>query len=356
MVARGRAYGAFGLAVALLMYLPRLLSGGATAGAVFGGVAMWLVGTSLCLANDRLLDRLPASGVGRYTWLVLVNLLLVVAGSSLVYRLHLGVMDVDFPALVRRAYRVRVLLIGIMAVLFVYYRHYRRRVYRAELENLRLKERDATARLAALRRKLDPHFLFNTLNTISGAVRRDRREESLAMIEDLSECYRYLLRTADEPLVNVAEELAFVESYARLLEHRFTDRFRLRIRLNGHPRPRRIPPLSVQTLVENAVKHNRMSEGDPLIVTIEDAPDHALRVRNPLRPRQNSAGEGEGLTNLSERYVLLMGEEARPRIERTTDQFIVTIATHAPKSPPDRRRTGGGRKPELPAEPYRARN
>ncbi len=330
---------AFATAVTLLFYLPRLIEtlevGLPTRGIWLG--AGLLFGASLLLAavNDGLQRRLreqPAWLDGLIT--VIANLVVIIVVGIIVFRIHQAMLEPNFDGFLRRSYRIRVGLSGLLAALYVRFLAYRRRSRAAELANLQLRERDTAARLATLQQKLDPHFLFNTLNTISGAVRQDKREEGLAMIADLAERYRYLLKVSNRSLVTVGEEVDFVEGYARLLGHRFGAQFTLIMRLPLHLRPRNIPPLTLQLLVENAVKHNEISRAYPLEVRIEEADGDRIRVSNPRRPRPDSQGAGEGLANLTQRYLLLAGEDARPRIERTTDRFSVTLPT-LPDARPD---------------------
>lgn len=323
---------AFAVGVTLLFYLPRLLDlsvGPETRRGVYLGAGQ-LLGAALLLVslNDYVMGWLRSRPVWQDVALTfLVNLCAVAAFSILAFRLHLVLYDIDIAGLLRRAYRIRFAMTALLAVPYVRYLHYRGRSQCAELENLRLRERKAEARLSALQQKLDPHFLFNTLNTIGGAVRQDRREASLSMIADLAERYRYLLRVSDRSLVTVAEELDFVEGYARLLAHRFGDNFRLHSRISPYLRPRLLPPLTLQLLVENAVKHNELSRQRPLEIWIDGLEENRLQVRNTYQLRGGTDGAGEGLANLSERYTLLAGAAARPVVERDETYFSVTLQT-----------------------------
>ena len=320
----------FALGVTALFYLPGILAAerGMLPGVYLSMGLMLGMATALAALNDYLIVRLRAQPLWRDASITLVlNLVLITLGVAVAYRLHLTVYEVELPQLLRRAYRVRFALAAVLAVLYLRYLHYRRRSDRAELENLQLREREAAARLAALQQKLDPHFLFNTLNTISGAVRQDQKEASLRMITDLAERYRYLLGVGERSLVTVGEEADFVEGYARLLAHRFGANFVLYSAIPVHLRPRLLPPLTLQLLVENAVKHNEVSRDRPLTVWIEAVDDHGLRVRNTYQPKSGSSGAGEGLSNLRQRYVLLAGRDGVPEVRQSAGYFSVTLAT-----------------------------
>jgi sensor histidine kinase YesM len=330
----------FAAAVSTLFYLPRLLealtiglSGRGDllgAGLIFGG----------SLALGRLNDELRYRLRDRPAWLdvavtVLTNVAVVLVLSALAFRVHQWMFGGDFTGLLRRAYRIRMTLAALLAAFYVRLLIYRRISRAARVENLELRERQTAARLGALQQKLDPHFLFNTLNTISGAIRQDQREASLAMVEDLAARYRYLLSVGDRHLVTVGEELDFTEGYARLLNYRFGTHLRFHFRISPHLRPRNLPPLTLQLLVENAVKHNEISRSRPLDIWLKTVDDDRIRVRNTRQPKpEPAAGAGEGLANLNQRYVLLAGEAARPLIERTEAAFSVTLTT-LPHARPD---------------------
>jgi len=283
---------------------------------------------ALVAVNDYLLRRLsPGASWKRAGVLIGANLLLIFALSSLGFRLHTTLFEVNFEELLRRSYRIRLFFIGVLALLYVRFLHYRHRSKRAEVDNLRLRKREVADQLAGLQRKLDPHFLFNTLNTISGAIRQDKKEAGLHMLEDLADCYRYVLRTSDASLVSIGEEVDFIAVYARLLGHRFGGNFALLLNIPPHLRPRQIPPLTLQLLLENAVKHNQLTRNQPLEVIVEALEDDRLRVSNHLLPKISPSGGGEGLSNLAERYLLLGGAAARPVVTSKDNQFSVILST-----------------------------
>jgi hypothetical protein len=160
----------------------------------------------------------------------------------------------------------------------------------------------AESELLALRRQVDPHFLFNCLNTLQSLLEDDvgrarRFNESLAAM------LRYLLDSSERHLVSLTDELAFVDRYADLLAIRFGEAFRLTVVDLGVRGDAQLPPTSVQLLVENALAHNRLSLSEPLEVRLELGAD-AVVVSHPLRPRPDSRGAGVGLKNLGERLRL----------------------------------------------------
>ncbi len=168
----------------------------------------------------------------------------------------------------------------------------------------RLERARTEAQLQALRQQLDPHFLFNSLNTLSWLI-ETRPDDALAFTDALSDVYRYILSHRERDLVPLDEELAFLASYVRLLELRFGDAVQVCV---GEPHGAWVlPPLSLQVLVENAVKHNAFAASEPLRVDVLPGQGEVV-VQNPRRTRQDvETSLGVGLDNLAERVQLVLG-------------------------------------------------
>jgi len=179
-------------------------------------------------------------------------------------------------------------------------RAFHRRTEQLENENLQ-------AQLAALKNQVNPHFLFNSLSILSSLVHVDANL-SEQFIEQLARAYRYTLEQKDNDLVLLSTELDFIKSYTFLLKIRFEDKFDVVFDIPAEARHRyRVAPLTLQLLVENAVKHNQMSAAHPLLVSIEVVADE-LVVRNTLQRRPlplAAASTGVGLQNILNRYRLL---------------------------------------------------
>lgn len=187
------------------------------------------------------------------------------------------------------------------------------------LENEQLKQQNLQNELAALRNQINPHFLFNSLNTLNSIVREDK--EATTFINKLSYMYRYILQSGDRNLVTLKEELKFLESYGYLIKTRYRDRFTLEIAIAESHLEEQIPPLALQLLVENAVKHNEISEENPLTVRIYQKNGYIF-VENALKPRTSlEESTGNGLANLHKRYFLLLGQE----ITINTDDGLFSV-------------------------------
>ena len=183
--------------------------------------------------------------------------------------------------------------------------HFRMRSMEIQAEQL-MKE-NALAQFEALKNQVSPHFLFNSLSILSSLVHVDANL-SEKFIDQLSKAYRYILEQKDNETVSLKTELDFLNAYAFLLKIRFENKFDVKISVTDQEAEKyRIAPLTLQLLIENCVKHNRMSEKEPLIVTILIKGD-CLVVINPVRPRseiERITSTGIGLSNIKNRYQLL---------------------------------------------------
>ena len=180
------------------------------------------------------------------------------------------------------------------------------------VENEQLKNDNLQIQLTALRNQLNPHFLFNSLNTLSWLINEDKNKSQL-YLQKLSQVLRYSLNMQEQSLVSLKEEMALTDSYIFLLQMRFGANLNVH-RAIEHPEKFRIPPLSIQLLIENAVKHNVISSGNPLQISIvADVERNTINISNSLHLKPNSEGTGIGLANLNERFRLLTAREIEIR-------------------------------------------
>jgi hypothetical protein len=174
------------------------------------------------------------------------------------------------------------------------------------IEAERLKKEQISARYEALKSQVNPHFLFNSLNVLASLVHQDA-DRAEQFIRRLSAVYRYILESRDREVVPLAEELTTLRAYLFLMDTRFGASLQLDLRI-PEPATGQIAPLTLQMLVENALKHNEASKAHPLRIEIFQENEH-LVVRNNLQPK-NSLLEstGIGLDNIQARYHILTGK------------------------------------------------
>lgn len=193
----------------------------------------------------------------------------------------------------------------------------------SDIENELLKHQNLQKELTALKNQIDPHFLFNSLNSLTSLIRDN--EPATQFVKKLSYMYRYILQSGDSDLVSIREELKFLESYTYLMKTRYRERFTIEVHIAEDLKGRKIPPLALQLLVENAVKHNEISESNPLLVRVYSR-ENSIFIENPLRPRTTMAvGTGTGLLNLRKRYLLLQQQDVLIRSENNTFQVELPL-------------------------------
>jgi two-component system, LytTR family, sensor kinase len=173
-----------------------------------------------------------------------------------------------------------------------------------------------------LKSQVNPHFLFNSLNTLSSLV-HSNPSLSEEFIQKLSNIYRYVLENQEKDLVPLTDEVQFVQEYFSLQKIRDEDKIELKVELTETENVL-IPPVSLQLLIENALKHNAATRKNPLIVTIHNEGLDKLVVRNNLQPKsQLSNSSKTGLKNLGERCRLILKHEIE--IIQTETEFVVKI-------------------------------
>ena len=184
----------------------------------------------------------------------------------------------------------------------------------------KFKRESTVAKFESLRNQVNPHFLFNSLNALTNLVYEDQ-DKAAKFIKQLSEVYRYLLDTRDKEIVPLEEEKKFLESYLFLQQIRFGEKLKLTVSLDD--RPCMVPPLVLQMLVENAIKHNVISEQAPLSIHIHTEEDFIV-IENNLQKKDKMMEDspGVGLDNIRKRYEFLTNKKVEV-IER--EKFIVRL-------------------------------
>ncbi len=171
------------------------------------------------------------------------------------------------------------------------------------IEQETLKQQSLQNELMALKNQVNPHFLFNSLNSLSALVKENK--DATNFINKLSSMYRYILQSSKRDLVSIEEELKFLSSYIHLIKTRYRNRFNITYNIDEKWMKKEVPVLALQLLVENAIKHNEISEENPLQVNIY-SDDEFIIIENEIRPRKSLAsGTGNGLLNLNKRYYAL---------------------------------------------------
>ncbi|WP_332369527.1 histidine kinase [Spirosoma telluris] len=178
--------------------------------------------------------------------------------------------------------------------------------------------------MMALQTQLNPHFLFNSLNSLSSLI-IDEPVQAVRFVDEMSSVYRYLLRTNNLALTTLQTELTFIDSYYHLLKTRYGAGIELIKTIDKSALTCQLPPLTLQLLLENAVKHNIVSANQPLVIRFSTNADGWLTVSNTLQRKvvNRANSTQKGLLNILSKYQLL--GQATPKVEETADEFIVEL-------------------------------
>lgn len=190
------------------------------------------------------------------------------------------------------------------------------------MANRNLQKENAVLQYRQLKNQINPHFLFNSLNVLVSIINKDP-EAAVKYTRKLSTVYRYVLTQDQQDTVTVKEELDFIGNYIDVLRTRFNEGLEFRFGIAPEDMSKSVPPMSLQLLIENAVKHNSVMPDDPLIIDIST--DHSsLIVSNNLKPRMSCNDEvGTGLENLSRKYAIISGTDISVCKDR--DRFTVKL-------------------------------
>ena len=198
-----------------------------------------------------------------------------------------------------------------------------------QIENGYLKNENLQTRYNMLVNQISPHFLFNSLNSLSMLVREKSNDRALLYIDKMADTFRYMLRTGQNELTTLEDELRFTEAFLYLLMIRYENKLFCEIEIDPLYKGWQLPVLSLQPLIENAVKHNSISMTSPLRITIRTE-NETLVVENPIVPRMDDEEKtGIGLKNLASRYLLLTSKEIG--ISDDCSRFRVVLPLIEPK-------------------------
>ena len=185
-----------------------------------------------------------------------------------------------------------------------------------------LEKENTLIRFETLKSQLNPHFLFNSLNVLSSLIKSEP-QKAQNFVDEFSSVYRYTLDVIENPVVEFKEELEYARSFLYLQKIRFGEALIVEIKVDTSKLNLLVPPLALQTILENAFKHNKVSISSPLKIKIYDKDNHIV-VENNLQLKLNSVeSKGIGLSNLLKRYELL--GDSKPRFSITENKYIAEI-------------------------------
>ena len=222
----------------------------------------------------------------------------------------------------RAIFYVVALLITFVVSLFFHAIYFYKRWQEKKVKEQKIIAGSASARFDALKNQLDPHFLFNSLNVLTSLIDEDPKQAQ-RFTTSLSKVYRYVLEQKNKDLVTVEEELAFARTYARLLKMRFEDGLNFEIPDSVSNPEAKIVPLSLQLLLENAVKHNVVTSSRPLSLKVYEEGDRLVVSNNLQEKEVVKKSSGVGLQNIQQRYRILSNREVL--IDKGSSDFKVHL-------------------------------
>ena len=204
-----------------------------------------------------------------------------------------------------------------------------RRVKKTELFNLRLQNNLKEAQLSSLSNQLNPHFLFNSLNNIRFMIHEDAQCAD-RMIISFSEILRYSLESSNQEKVSLGHEVSIIEKYIAIVHTQLEERLRFQMHIDSALHDALVPPMVLQMLVENAIKHGleQLHVGGALTLEAARHDDRLVfKIRNDAPPMQGQSREGMGigLRNIAQRLELLYGERASLEVAHTDTEFSVEL-------------------------------
>ncbi|PZR20227.1 MAG: hypothetical protein DI539_11485 [Flavobacterium psychrophilum] len=215
---------------------------------------------------------------------------------------------------------LRCLLISSIYFFVVFYLKLLEERQQDNLEIERLKQAQLEANLSNLKEQMSPHFLFNTLNTLSSITQEKKTKD---FISELANVYRYMLVHNKMNVVTLSEEMSFIKSYLYIIKTRMASAIEIDITVDEGLMVMAMPPLTLQLLIENAIKHNVTSRSYPLRIQIYNTDSHVI-VTNSIKLKNSvQHSTGVGLSNLINRYNLLFSQTIL--IEADNDHFNIKL-------------------------------
>jgi LytS/YehU family sensor histidine kinase len=216
---------------------------------------------------------------------------------------------------------MRRFFLSIICFSFIYSLHASSALQTTKLENEILEQAHLRAQLLTMQQQISPHFLFNSLSTLK-TIAVDQPTKNY--IVQLAAVYRYVLNSNEHYLTDLQEELKFIRSYLYIMGERYEDALQVKIDIPDTYLQYQIPPLSLQLLVENAIKHNTISPDVPLHISITTGYGPELLVENNFQPKKTpEESTGMGLKNISERYKLIARQPIQ--VLNVDGKFSVTL-------------------------------
>ncbi|GAB3044223.1 hypothetical protein GCM10027185_54980 [Spirosoma pulveris] len=297
------------------LFVPTTLIGNICGVFVFVTLTLWMKYMRFCYgAPDQFGQRLLYSMLG-YVVVMMATLLTI---YWMYDQLGYPYKPETIPWVLMIGFVTNVTSAGCHESIFTYNQLRRSTEREFELKRLHMQQQ-----MDVLKQQVNPHFLFNSLNSLIALIGENPKQAE-TFAEELSSVYRYVLRANEHDLTDLDTELAFIHSYTHLLKTRYGNGFRLVTQIDPQFRRYQLPSLTLQLLVENAVKHNVVMASKPLTVEIRTDGLANLHVQNNLQQKkQGVLSNGVGLGNIMAKYKML--GQPDPSVREEAGQFVVAL-------------------------------
>lgn len=234
-----------------------------------------------------------------------------------------GIFGTTYNPVSRSEILLPIIIISTMTMAIYEAIYYYIRLKKSIREEEQAKQVIVQAQLDALRNQAQPHFLFNSLNTLRDIIDQNSREDAREFVDKLSDVYRFILDSGNADLIPLSAELRFARAYIHIQSERFGANLIVNWTIPETALNAMIVPMSLQLLLENAIKHNIVSKAKPLIIHVE-VRNNTLTVRNKLQPKSTQIpSTGIGLKNIEKRYALIAHRSLE--IKNDGGQFMVSV-------------------------------
>jgi two-component system, LytTR family, sensor kinase len=269
----------------------------------------------------KMIARIPTEfALSILAGIIIGSLVTVVAGTFMPYKDGM-LKNVINNSLITAV--INIIMISVIEAIIWFKRN-----QESSVKTEKLERENSEIKFETLKSQLNPHFLFNSLNVLSTLIKRDS-DKAQNFVDEFSSVYRYTLDVIEKPVVELREELDFAKSFLFLQKIRFDNAVDMEINVDASKLDYLVPPLAVQTLLENAFKHNKATADNPLKIKIHNENDWLIVINN-LQPKiKGNDSKGVGLNNLNKRYELL-GEEL-PKFSVTEKEYIAKIPLIKPE-------------------------
>ncbi len=268
-------------------------------------------------------DKWHPQGIGRKAFMITTNFLLFLLGVIITTIVMVGFLS-DFLEK-KQVFAIVITDFLIVHPVFLLLARFTNLSFQQQqiiLENEQAKQSALQHQLEALRSQINPHFLFNALNSLTVLI-RNRSDRALPFVDQLSWLLRATLIRSEDDFITIQNELEYLESYIFLQKERFGEKLKVDVQIPETWKKELIPSFSLQLLAENAIKHNVVSTNQPLLIEIYPIGAYLI-IRNQIHKRRDATeGTGLGLLNLSVRFKLLKKRDIQ--IVRDEDYFTVKL-------------------------------